>query len=247
MLKSTIPAFASITLEESPSFSPPVAVELLAGLGRHIGLLFSTEFNGLYKNGGIGTFYRQIARALREKGWFVVLINLGPLAQPVEPATIDLDAVLHARNFPDHIEPDPVTHSLLEGVRHDLWATVSLQCLAYTRAAIRLFQGQKVYAEFHEMCGIGYDTAKASEAGLLGPDCVVGVTMHSGHEWIYEANQAITTQPNGYFLNVCNLEEHSFASADLAMFPSDSLHAIVESLGWRLDRARKLPYLVPVA
>lgn len=246
-MKSALALRPSKIFEEGPCFSPPVAVELLEGLGKDICLLFSTEFDGLYRNGGIGTFYRQLAQALRQRGWFVVLVNLGPATAHTEPGRVDLDSILHAREYVDHIEPDIATQSLLESVRRDLWATASLKCLAYTRAAMRLFRGQKIYAEFHEMCGIGYATAKASESGLLGPDCVVGVTMHSGHEWIYEANRAITTQKNGYFLRVSTQEEHSFAAADLAMFPSDSLHAIVESFGWRLDHARKLPYLVPVA
>ena len=230
-----------------PRFASPSSVELLAGLGKDICLLFSMEYGGLYKNGGIGTFYRQVAQALRDRGWYVVFINLGTQPATTEPSLVDLDLILNAQDFAAQIELDTTTKSLLDNMPYDHWGATSLRCLAYTRAATHLFKGQKIYAEFHEMCGIGYATAKASESGLLGPECIVGVTMHSGHEWIYEANKALTTQLNSYFLGVSTLEEHSFAAADLPMFPSDSLHAIVDSFGWRLENARKLPYLVPIA
>jgi len=245
MMKSALVPRPSRIFEEGPCFSPPVAVELLEGLGKDICLLFSTEFDGLYKNGGIGTFYRQLARGLRAQGWYVILINLGRNSAGVRSEQIDLDAIVNAENFGEEVVADSTTDALLQSCLPSVWRTWSAKCLAYCQATVRLFPGQRVYAEFHEMLGVGYATVKASEAGLLGPDFVAGVTMHSGNEWVYEANKALTSQGNDWFINLITAEEQSFNAADVAMFPSESLYEIVSSYGWRLERAKKLPYLVP--
>jgi hypothetical protein len=242
-------------IEKSPkdSLFPPTAprwaearVQELAGANRRdIAVLFTFEFDGLYKNGGIGTYYRQLARALQGAGWFIILVNLGRRNGAEDPSGLNIDFLAHVEDFAedirwmDWVPVDP------ENAESNHWLTMSHRCLGYLLALLDLFPGQRLYAEFHEMCGIGYAAAKASESGLLGPDCVVGMTMHSGHEWIYEANKAVAAQGNEYFLKVSTHEEHSFAAADLPMFPSDSLHDIVKSFGWRLEKAKKLPYLVP--
>jgi len=252
------PALAATA--EGPSFSPAVAVELLAALGKNISLLFSTEFGGLYKTGGIGTFYQQLARGLRQGGWYVVFVDLSSQlwnrsvsvenkdahTADVEPSQLGVDSVLCSSAFHEEIAIDPTTRALLEACSAKHWETLRIKCLAYCQATVRLFPCHRVYAEFHEMLGVGYQTVKASEAGLLGPDFAAGVTMHSGNEWVYEANKALICQGNDWFMNLISAEEHSFAAADLAMFPSDSLHDIVKSYGWRLERAQRLPYLIPV-
>lgn len=245
---------------QGPNFSPPVAVELLAALGKNISLLFSTEFGSLYKNGGIGTFYQQLARGLRKGGWYVVFVDLSHQlwnraasvenkdTHPayVEPSQIGVDSVLCSSAFHEEIAIDTTTRALLEACSARYWETLRVKCLAYCQATVRLFPHHRVYAEFHEMQGVGYLTVKASEAGLLGPNFVAGVTMHSGNEWVHEANKALACQRNDWFMDLISAEEHSFAAADLAMFPSDSLHDIVKAYGWRLEHAQKLPYLIPV-
>ncbi len=244
-LRTPLPKRSSFEEDLVPRFSHKTAIDLLGGVGKPVCLLFSTEFDGLYKNGGIGTYYRQIAKNFRRQGWYVVLVNLGPPASCQVPATLDADTILNAHHFLDHLECDHDTKSMLEHKQADWAVETSLKCFAYVRAAVRLFPDQKIYAEFPEMFAPGYETAKASESGLLGKNCIVGVTMHSGHEWIFEANKAILAQNNSYFLNVSTREEQSFAAADLPMFPSDSLHEITKSFGWRLGKAQKLPYFVP--
>jgi hypothetical protein len=253
--------FALDAAAEGPSFSPAIAVELLGALGKDIALLFSTEFGSLYKNGGIGTFYQQLALGLRKGGWHVILVDLSSTlwnravssgnkdADPpnAEPSQIGVDNVLRSAAFHEEVVMDPTTHAVIAACHTVYWESLRTKCLAYCQATVRLFPHQRVYAEFHEMLGVGYQTVKASEAGLLGRDFVAGVTMHSGNEWVYEANKALITQGNDWFINLITSEEHSFAAADLAMFPSDSLHEIVKSYGWRLERAKKLPYLIPVA
>ncbi len=228
-----------------PRFKHAMATELLAATGKQICLLFSMEFDGLYKNGGIGTYYRQVARAFRERGWYVVLMDLGFPARCDDPVSIDLDAVISAHNFEQQVDCDTDTAALIRRVQNHWPRKISLMCLAYTRAVLGLFPGQNVYAEFPEIYAVGYDTAKASESGSLGPKCIIGVTMHSGHEWMFEINKALTTELNDFFLDISTREENSFAAADLAMFPSESLHGIVDSFSWRLRDAIKLPYLVP--
>jgi hypothetical protein len=230
---------------DGPTLRNSACTSLQQGLGQKMALLFSTEFDGLYKNGGIGTYYRRLARALREQAWYVVLINLGPETCTKLPGELDVDAILDLQEFDQDVESDNVTNLLLAECGDDFWRSTSLKCLSYVRACTNSFPGHLVYAEFHEMFGVGYDSAKASESGALGPNCIVGVTMHSGHEWIFESNRSAVSQGNKEFLNIASKEEQSFAAADLPMFPSDSLRKAVVTFGWRLDSAKKLPYLIP--
>jgi hypothetical protein len=227
-------------------FTPAVAASLETARGRDIALLLSTEYEGIYRNGGIGTYYRELSRIFRERGWFTVLLNLGP--RPTDgPAELPhLDRIFHADEFGAFMELNHANERLLTGSRQTFFDLLGTRSLLFIQAMANTFPGQRIYAEFHEMCGPGYHAAKAGESGWLDPGVVVGVTMHSGHEWVFEANDAILAQENENFLNAAVQEEASFRSADLAMFPSDSLHQIVRSYGWRTEHAAKLPYSIPL-
>jgi hypothetical protein len=227
--------------------NPEIADALEPARGRDIAILLSTEFEGLYRNGGIGTYYRELNRVLRGAGWYTILFDLN--YEPVTgagSAALGLDHLLCADDFDRILDLDHVHACMLAAARHSHLEMRGLQCMLLIQALSNAFPGQRLYAEFHEMCGFGYHSAKAKESGWLDPEVVVAVTMHSGHEWLHEANRALISQSNEYFINAAAMEEQSFRSADLAMFPSESLHAIVQSYGWRTERAIKIPYFIPV-
>lgn len=226
-------------------FKPAIAKALDPARGRNIALLLSTEYEGIYRNGGIGTYYREISRIFRDHGWVTILLNLGSRPKGAVPDLPFLDHVFHADELGDFMELGPVNDLQLACARSCYFDTLGTKSLFFIQAISNTFPGQKIYAEFHEMSGPAYHATKARESGWLNPEVVVAVTMHSGNEWIYEANDAILSQENRNFLNTCVREEDSFRSADLAIFPSDALHGIVESYGWRTEKAVKLPYTIP--
>lgn len=227
-------------------FNPQLAASLEAARGRKIALLLSMEYEGIYHNGGIGTYYREISRLFRRQGWFTMLLDLSSRA-PAHPAVDlpDLQRVFRAAELETFLLLEEEARGMLSSANHNLMDVLGIRSLLFIEAVAGNFSGQQIYAEFHEMCGPGYHAAKAKECGRLGPDVVVAVTMHSGHEWIYESNGALASQENAWFLQAAAREEDSFRCADLAMFPSDSLHRCVDSYGWRTAHATKLPYSIP--
>ncbi len=241
LLDPTKPARRGVRLK------PEIAAALEPARGRDIAILLSSEFEGLYRNGGIGTYYRELNRVLRAAGWFTILFDLHHEAAPGNSAgTLGLDHLLFAADFARILDLDHVHEGMLAAGGRSHHEIRGLQCLLFLQALANTFPSQRIYAEFHELGGAGYLSAKAKESGWLDPEVVVAITMHSGHEWVYEANRALISQDNGYLIDAATHEEQAFRSADLAMYPSESLHAIVQSYGWRTEGAVKIPYSVPV-
>lgn len=231
-----------------PRFDSSTADALERARGRDIALFPATEFEGIWRNGGIGTYYRELNRVLRGKGWFTILFNLHAGENvPAEAAEgLGLDHIFNIAGFDSFLRLDPVREQMLQSGKGAFFKLQGLKCLFLIEALAEMFPAQRIYAEFQEMGGPGYHSAKAKEAGLLPREVVVAVTMHSGYEWIYDANGALASQDNAHFLAAAVHEEQTFRSADLAMYPAESLHGIVKSYGWRTGRAARLPYPVPV-
>ena len=70
--------------------------------------------------------------------------------------------------------------------------------------------------------------------------------MHSGHEWVFEANEKYTDDDPARLRQLCFYERASFEAADLVFFPSHFLKNKVESFGWNTGRALHTPYFIPV-
>lgn len=231
-----------------PRFEPSAANALERARGRDIALFPATEFEGIWRNGGIGTYYRELNRVLRDHGWFTIFFNLhaGGSPPPEAAGELGLDHIFNIGGFDSFLRLDAVREQMLQSCEGDFSKLQGLKCLFLIEALAEMFPAQRIYAEFQEMGGPGYHATKAQEAGLLPRQVVVAVTMHSGVEWIYDANGALASQDNAHFLAAAVHEEHTFLSADLAMYPAESLHGIVKSYGWRTGRAVRLPYQVPV-
>jgi hypothetical protein len=72
--------------------------------------------------------------------------------------------------------------------------------------------------------------------------------MHSGHEWVHEANEKYTNERSNLesLWKVYNFEQISFEEADLAFFPSYTLKSKVDTYGWHTDNAAHLPNYIPM-
>ncbi len=124
--------------------------------------------------------------------------------------------------------------------------SLSLRSWFFVEAIVRHFLLSKIYVEFHEMLGIGYRTIQAKQCGLLPDHCVVATTLHSGHEWIYEANEKYQVEYVEWLWQTSNNEQLSFEEADLAFFPSHYLTTRVRDYGWEIKKGINMPNYVPI-
>jgi O-antigen biosynthesis protein len=232
------------------SFKSPFAERLRQANPSKIAVLATNEYEGIFKNGGIGTHYKTLSEQLTKNGWHVVLL-LCTYDQTYD-GTSEIAAVKNIfsiRDLNQVLNLQPIHQATLAsfGSEWKDWVDhQSFSCLLFTQAISTLFPNLPIYVEFHEMTGIGYHTIQAKQGCLLSPNCLIGVTMHSGHEWIYEANEWFAKEYPIYYQQACDYEQFSFENADLTFFPSHYLKAKVESYGWRADKAKHMPYFIPI-
>src|SRR5262245_26678197 len=238
-------------IKSDTSFEVSFQPELLKRL-RHeepdgVALLVSSEYEGIFHNGGVGTHYRTLSQHLADAGWYVILL----LTYTAEAfgGRSELAAVKHVfstKEVGEVLNLQPIHKQLLRGRHNDPYDHEGLCALFFAQAISRCFQDTAVYIEFPELMGTGHRTIQANRAGVLGSNCITAVTMHSGHEWVFEANEKYTDDDPAGLWQLCFYERASFETADLALFPSHFLKTKVESFGWNAARAVHMPYFVPV-
>jgi glycosyltransferase involved in cell wall biosynthesis len=229
------------------SFAPQLRRELGRVDPEQVALLVSSEFEGIYRNGGIGTFYKALSEQLADDGWYVILLLT--YTDRVFGGRSTLSSINHIFSTSETervLSLRAIHKQLLEQHAPDGYARESFRCLLFTQAVLERYPQARVYAEFPEMFGAAHHVIHAKHAGLLGDRCVVAVTMHSGHEWVFEANEKYVPDRPTDFWQVSSNEAFSFEQADLSFFPSHFLRAKVEAYGWRAPRAIHMPYFVPV-
>ncbi len=213
-----------------------------------IALLATTEYEGFFKNGGIGTYYAALSRQLAAEGWYVILLLcLTTEDFQGESPVPALKHVFSTHNIEQVLDLQPVHLSILSEVQKiDSLDYQSFCCLFFTQAVANHFKDSLIYVEFPEMCGLGFRTIQGKNSGVFASNCITAVTLHSGHEWIYEANENYAVTNSFYFWQACHYEQYSYENADLAFFPSYFIKSKVESYGWRRSLADHLPYFVPL-
>lgn len=92
----------------------------------------------------------------------------------------------------------PPTHlATLKQLQDREWIDYENYCaLFFAQAIATTFPDAYFYIEFPEMMGLGYRTVQAKRSGILGQNCVVVVTLHSGQEWLQEAHARYTQAHN---------------------------------------------------
>lgn len=212
-----------------------------------VALLVTSEYEGIFRNGGIGTYYRTLSEKLAAEGWYVILL----LCQNQEQfgGKSHLPALKHifsSSECRDVLELQPMHLAILSQFREWEWVDRENYCaLFFAQAIAAAFERSFIYIEFPETLGLGYRTIQAKRAGVLGKHCFTAVTLHSGQEWLLEAHQQYTFPLPDWSLQTSQYEQASFEQADLAFFPSHFLEAKVASYGWKTDHALHLPYFVP--
>lgn len=213
---------------------------------KRVALLTTCEYEGIYRNGGIGTYYQTLSERLAEGNWYVILLLfcvqdkfLGGSSFPAVQHIFSTQALEEVLNL------QPIHLNLLAEVKHDPREYESLCCLLFTQAITSTLPESQIYVEFPEMTGIGYRTIQAKHTGALGENCITAVTMHSGYEWVFEANERFVEEHPEPFWQIYYHEQASFEGANLVFFPSYALKQKVESYGWQATHAQHMPYFIP--
>jgi glycosyltransferase involved in cell wall biosynthesis len=211
-----------------------------------IALLVSSEYEGYYKNGGIGTYYRALSEQMFEDGWHVILLLCATEERFQGKSKVSfLNQVFSVAESEEILSLQPSHQAILDEARSSYYEYQSFNILFFTQALAACCANAKVYIEFPEMCGFGYRTIQARRVGLL-PNCVTSVTLHSGHEWVYEANERFNVTYAHNFWQICHYEQNSFENADLSFHPSNFILSKVKSYGWNVNDAIRLPYFIPL-
>jgi Methyltransferase domain len=215
---------------------------------KKIAVLPTLEYEGIFKNGGVGTYYKNLARSLAAKGWYVIVYLPNTEEKYAGKSDfLEVSNVFSNQDLQDILVLDKIHISLLEECRQkDWWNYLSISSLFFVQALTKYFQDSKIYVEFHELCGIGYQTMQAKRSGLLGDNCLVATTLHSGIEWIYEANEKYIHEDLDAFLKASCFEQYSFENADVSFFPSNYLQDKVGCYGWNTDGYIHLPNYIPL-
>ncbi|GET43887.1 hypothetical protein MiSe_87130 [Microseira wollei NIES-4236] len=221
---------------------------LLQSQANKVALLVTNEYEGIFGNGGIGTYYNTLSQKLSQDGWYIILLlccspdkfdgksNI-PYVNHIF-SICELDQVLNLQ---------PIHSAILSQLQYsDPIDYTSYCCLFFTQAVTTTFKKSLVYVEFHEYGGIGYRTIQAKQANILEANCVTGVTLHGGHEWISETNEKYIENAPDVFWQICYYEQYSFENADLAFFTSDYLKSKVESYGWKTSHALHISDFIPI-
>ncbi|MGB0561652.1 MAG: glycosyltransferase, partial [Spirulinaceae cyanobacterium] len=209
-----------------------------------IALLITPEFEGIFRNGGIGTYYRTLSQKLKSVGFYVILL----LAQSKtafrgQSRIASLDHIFSTKEWSNVLNISVMERSLLTQYAELDWLEFERYCvLAYVQAIATLWPNTKLYLEFPELLGLATHTIQAKQAGLLNDNCLIAVTLHSGQEWLQEAHGRYHSTSPQWLLQTAQAEQESFEQADLALFLSYFLKEKVQGYGWRTDHAQHLPY-----
>lgn len=212
-----------------------------------VALLVTSEYEGIFRNGGIGTYYQILSEKLAAEGWYVVLL----LCQSQEKFGGDshipaLKHVFSTSECFDVLNLQPIDLAILSQFKEWEWVDYENYCaLFFAQAIASAFSRSFIYIEFPETLGLGYRTIQAKRAGVLGKNCFTAVTLHSGQEWLHEAHGKYALPIPSWYWQTSHYEQSAFEQADLAFFPSYFLKAKVESYGWKTNHALHLPYFIP--
>lgn len=231
-----------------PAFTPKAKAKLPERRGRNqLAVLLTTEFEGIGQNGGVGTYYRELAAKLNASGWNTILVIIaGFLHVNQTPKELGVTSIFDLAEITKILTLSHLHQTMRAELQDDPNRCTGLDCLLLLQALEAHYPTSRIFVEFHEMFGFGYLSVKARQSGFLGNRISIGVTMHSGHEWIFDANRALISQSSSHFLQISAREEQSFRDACLSMYPSDSLHQIVNSFGWQTETAKRIPYFIPI-
>jgi glycosyltransferase involved in cell wall biosynthesis len=196
---------------------PPSHVNAEGGI-----VLVTNEFQGLFKNGGIGTANTGLARALADAGFSVQVAYVGAR----------LEDKVELEKFSSVKEDLKRLGIRLEAVpaSPNLWDTFG----DARRTSYAVYQYLKTQTfsvvYFNDCGGQAYFTCLAKRSGLAFENSKIVVVTHGPHCWLHEINfvKYYDTQP----LIIDFLERKSVEFADVVVSPSEYLLRYLKGKHW---------------
>jgi glycosyltransferase involved in cell wall biosynthesis len=186
--------------------------------------LVTTEFHGLFKNGGIGTANTGLALMLAAAGHEATVAYVDPDAAPTLGQN---EAFLAQRErwrergiFLDFVPRWPRLKAAAEDF---CWTLSTLEYLKARRFDVVLF---------NECGGHGYYALLAKRAGVFPDAPRMIVVTHGASDWARELNGQLPVNYRAAALGF--FERRSVELADLVVSPSDYLVGWMREHGWRL-------------
>jgi glycosyltransferase involved in cell wall biosynthesis len=223
--------------------------EKLSPAPENVAILVTSEYEGIFKNGGIGTYYKTLSEKLASEGAYVILILCKTEREFQGESTVaPVRHIFSTHQAEQVLQLQPIQQGILSGFQRWEWVeSESYRILFFVQAIAAHFSQSPIYVEFPDLCGLGYRTIQAKRAGFLGQNCLTAVTMHSGQEWLNEAHEKYSLYPAwDWYQKVYGYEQYSFENADLAFFLSWFMAEKVKSYGWNMTQAIHLPYCFPI-
>jgi O-antigen biosynthesis protein len=188
--------------------------------------LCTADFVGPVRNGGIGTAYHALARALREAGHHVTVLYA--LGEWCERGTIG-DWVEHYRAGGIEFVPVPKSRDALAASSSYLRNSYE----TYLWLADQESRGRKFdFVHFHEWRGLGFHSTLAKRQALNFPSSVLCIGTHSPELWhLAGMNQRPATLED---LQADFMERSSVRWADVVVSPSRYMLDWMREHGWRL-------------
>ena len=183
--------------------------------------IVTTEFHGLFKNGGIGTANTGLALALAEAGCAVTVL-FANLPVPPDPELRQLQERYH--NIGIELEVLVETPA----IRQPLSNARSASYAVYLYLREREFD--VVY--FHDNCGYGFYSLLAKNTGCFHDPSLLLVVAHGPNEWVYELNSPHYYDKASIIRGY--LERRSVELADALISPSQYLVDWMTARGWKL-------------
>lgn len=193
--------------------------------------LVTLEFEGPFRNGGIGTAYTGLARALALAGHEVTVLYCGPNLSDVP-----------VEDWIKHYAASGIRLEFLPPARHPLpdldgrWKSYHV----YEWLKGREFE----IVHFHELAGLGYYSMVAKKQGLGFQRTSFIVGLHSPITWVREASNAFSQWQAE--LENDFMEEQSVKLADVVISPSAYMFDWIQDHHWELPKhAWVLPNICP--
>ena len=186
-------------------------------------LILTNEFEGLFKNGGIGTANTGLARALAGHGYDVTVGYVGFTSSNQD----DIGSALaqRARLALEHIVLDFVpSPSNIYDAYSDARST-SYAIYYY------LLSKQFDVVYFNDCAGHAYYSVLAKRSRLLPNNPSIYIVVHGPHEWLHEINFVpyYDKQP----VIISYMERRSVELADAVICPSRYLIEWLQNRGWK--------------
>ncbi|MCT7979859.1 glycosyltransferase family 4 protein [Laspinema olomoucense] len=223
--------------------------EKLSPAPENVAILVTSEYEGIFKNGGIGTYYKTLSEKLSSQGLYIILILCQTEKEfQGESSVAPVQHIFSTHEAEKVLQLQGIHQGILSEFQQWEWVeSESYRILFFVQAIAAHFRQSPIYVEFPDLCGLGYRTIQAKRAGLLGQHCVTAVTLHSGQEWLNEAHEKYSLYPGwNWFKNVYGYEQYCCEKADLAFFLSWFMAEKVKSYGWNMTHAIHLPYCFPI-